>query len=65
MQNPSSVEIEELLKDREVASRLGIGVSTVWRLSKAGKLPPPIKIGGSTRWRVSEISEWIEAQQAA
>lgn len=27
--------------------------------------PKPIKFGHSTRWRLSEVSEWIEARAAA
>ncbi|WP_073033071.1 helix-turn-helix transcriptional regulator [Roseovarius pacificus] len=55
----------ELLKDKEVAAMLGVGIATVWRYAKSGQIPAPIRFGNSTRWRVSEISEWIEAQQAA
>lgn len=27
--------------------------------------PKPIKFGHSTRWRLSEVSEWIESKAAA
>ena len=55
----------ELINAREVASILGIGVSTLWRNVRADKIPAPIKVGGATRWRVSEIVAWIEAQEVA
>ena len=42
-------------RDREVAEWQGIGESSVWRLTKNGKLPQSVKIGGSTRWRRSAI----------
>jgi predicted DNA-binding transcriptional regulator AlpA len=37
-----------------VESLLGVSTSTVWRLSRKGLLTP-IRIGGSTRWRIGEI----------
>ncbi|MFN4160042.1 MAG: helix-turn-helix transcriptional regulator [Gemmobacter sp.] len=45
----------EYLTVKDMAARHGIGVSTVWRQVKAGNLPSPIKIGGSTRWRRSKL----------
>lgn len=37
-----------------------ISERTLWRLQSAGKLPRPVRIGRSTRWRLEEIREWIE-----
>lgn len=45
----------ELLSAREGAKILGVGLSTFWRLAAKGKVPQPIKIGGSTRWRRADI----------
>lgn len=45
---------------KQAASMLSIGVSTFWRDVKAGKLPAPIKIGGATRWRVSDLQRVLE-----
>lgn len=44
-----------LLTAPQVAEILNIGLSTVWRLAREGKLPDTVKIGGSTRWRRSDI----------
>jgi predicted DNA-binding transcriptional regulator AlpA len=38
---------------------IGISTCTLWRLLSAGKLPTPVRIGGSTRWRRDEVREWI------
>jgi prophage regulatory protein len=47
---------------RTVAGLLGVHVATVWRLAKAGELPPPIKLGPSTtRWRVSDVRTYLAA----
>jgi predicted DNA-binding transcriptional regulator AlpA len=55
----------ELLTDREVAAMLGIGVRSVWRKAQDGRLPPPVKVGGSTRWVKSTMREWINTKEEA
>lgn len=51
---------ERLLAVKEVASICGIGVSTVWRSSKLGTMPKPIKVSANTtRWKLSEVNEWL------
>jgi predicted DNA-binding transcriptional regulator AlpA len=46
---------------KDVAEHLAIGVSTIWRQVAKGSFPPPVRIGGCTRWRRSDI-EAITAQ---
>jgi len=46
---------------RELADLLGISMRQVWRLNSAGKLPRPVRIGGSVRWKRQEIMDWFEA----
>ena len=43
----------------EAAQMLSIGESTLWRDSKAGKMPAPVKIGGATRWRVADLLAFV------
>jgi excisionase family DNA binding protein len=50
-----------LLRDTEAAALLGIGRSTLRRLLCAGKVPPPIHLGRSCRWRRAELLAWLEA----
>ncbi|MFH2002801.1 MAG: helix-turn-helix domain-containing protein [Planctomycetota bacterium] len=51
-----------LLTAQQVASLLGVGVSTLWSWHSAGRIPLPVRIGGkTTRWRVSEIEAWVQA----
>ncbi len=38
-----------------VAALYGVSAPTVWRWSKAGRLPAPIKRGGVTAWRVGDL----------
>lgn len=51
-----------LISAREAAARLGMAKSTFWGAVRSGIIPQPIKFGPSTsRWRISEIEEVIEA----
>lgn len=44
-----------LVPVKEAAAMLSIGESTFWREVRAQRLPAPIKIGGTTRWRVADL----------
>ena len=47
---------------RQIASRLDISVSTVWRWAKAGKLPKPIKLSNRvTVFDSDEVDAAVEA----
>ena len=41
--------------------RLGLSKRQIFRLRSCGKLPAPVKIGGSVRWISAEIESWILA----
>lgn len=43
----------------ELARLLGISKRTLWRLLSAGKLPVPVRLGNSVRWRLDEVEQWI------
>ncbi|MFD1157908.1 helix-turn-helix transcriptional regulator [Roseovarius aestuarii] len=49
---------------KEVADVCQCSPSTVWRRVADGTIPKPIKIGGMTRWSMSEIAAAIEAVKA-
>ncbi len=46
---------------RQLSQMLGISLRQVWRLNSAGKLPKPIRLGGSVRWNRAEVQQWFEA----
>lgn len=48
-----------LITADEVASILCVSTRTVWRLLSTGKMVQPIRLGGSVRWRLDEVREWI------
>jgi excisionase family DNA binding protein len=51
---------EQFIAVKEVAELLGVGVTTVWRLSANGKLPQPHKIGRSSRWRRDQLLGYVK-----
>ena len=55
-----NLETKTLLSADEVAAMLNISERTLWRLLSAGKVPEPVRFGRSTRWRLSDVREWIE-----
>lgn len=51
--------ITAFLKDTEVAVRYGVSRPTIWRWTKNGNFPKPVKLGvGSTRWRATDLEAW-------
>jgi len=50
-----------LMTADDLAAALRISTRTLWRLRSASKLPQSIRLGGSVRWRASDIEAWIAA----
>jgi len=55
---------DDILTVKEVAAYLKLTEKTAYRLAAEGKLPG-FKIGGSWRFKISDIKEWIEKQKAS
>ena len=53
------------LRGREVAERLGIALTTIYRFTRHGEFPQPLKFGRSTRWDVQAIDDWASRQCAS
>ena len=45
---------------KELAGMLSLSTRTVWRLLSANKLPKPVSIGGSKRFRTSDVNLFLE-----
>ena len=56
------MENKILVPAAEAAEMLSMGRSTFWREVKAKRLPEPVKIGGLTRWRVTDLRACVERQ---
>jgi prophage regulatory protein len=51
---------EKLLTIREVTEIVGFKKSTIYKFMNEGKFPKQVKIGKSSRWKMSEIKQWME-----
>ena len=54
-----------LLNVQDVATLLGIGTRTVWRLAGCGEIPAPIAIGGRRLWHRPTLEAFISEKAAA
>ncbi len=55
---------EEILTLKEVAAYLKLAEKTAYRLAAEGKLPG-FKVGGSWRFKQSDIESWIETRKTS
>jgi len=55
---------DEILTVKEVAVYLKLAEKTAYRLAAEGKLPG-FKVGGSWRFRKTDLQRWIDEQKAA
>ena len=53
----------QLLDAEGVGEILSLSKRQVFRLNSCGKIPAPIRIGGSLRWIEGDIIEFIEAMR--
>lgn len=63
--NLRATPADRLLTAKQVAILLAVSERTVWRLDSAGKLPRPVRLGGSVRWRSYETHLWMAAGDSA
>jgi predicted DNA-binding transcriptional regulator AlpA len=54
-ENPSRQGLEPLLTVADLERLFQVHRRTIIRMCQGGKLPQPLKIGGSNRWRVDDI----------
>jgi len=50
---------EKLLTAKAVSEMLSLSKRQIFRLNCCGKMPAPLRIGGSVRWANSTIESWI------
>ena len=54
----------EIIRRQSLAKQLGISLPTLWRMEKAGLLPPKIRIGlRSVGWRVDDIEKMLDQRE--
>jgi predicted DNA-binding transcriptional regulator AlpA len=55
---------DPLIRDRVAAGLLGCSPTTFWRRVADGTIPRPVKIGGMSRWPMSEIEAVVASAKA-
>lgn len=55
------MQIQKLYRINEVCNITGIRPSTVYKLIREGKFPPPLKINNTSSWTSQSINNWIES----
>jgi len=51
---------------KQISSRYSVSVPTVWRWTREGKFPQPVKLGENcTRWKLEDIEAWEAKQEVA
>jgi prophage regulatory protein len=51
---------EKLLTAKALGQILNLSKRQIFRLNSSGKIPAPLRIGGSVRWANSTIQSWID-----
>jgi len=52
----------QLVSAKELAKQLSLSKRQIFRLNSCGKMPAPIRIGGSVRWDLErDIKPWLAA----
>jgi len=59
----SKSQPRELITTKELASTLGVSLSTVHRWRTDSEFPAPIRLGKSIRWRLQEVETWLRRHQ--
>ena len=53
------------IRPRELASKLGVHVNTIYRWAEDGTLPQPIRLGSRfVGWKREDIDKWMDEQAA-
>ena len=56
---------EKFLTISEVVNIVGFKKSTIYKFINEKKFPKPIKIGKSSRWKLSDIQQWMNSVTSA
>lgn len=61
LRSPPADSPAKLLDVQGVATMLGCSTRHVYRLSDAGRMPRPLRLGSLVRWRRSDLDDWLAA----
>lgn len=52
----------KLVDAQEVSQLLSLSKRQVFRLNSSGDIPASMKVGGSVRWSLKELNNWMDAK---
>ena len=56
----------KILRPREVCEAIALSRTTLWRKTRAGEFPLPVRLGvNSIGWRATDIKAWIKSRPSA
>ena len=55
----NTTQTEKLLTAKSLGQMLSLSKRQIFRLNSSGKIPAPVRIGGSVRWAESTIAKWL------
>ena len=62
----TGIALPRVLPLDAVLQTIGVARSTIWRWTKAGEFPQPIRLGpGRVGWRADEVGAWIDSRERA
>ncbi len=61
MEKENTNQNSQLLDAKTFGQRLSLSKRQIFRLNACGRIPKPIRIGGSIRWAEGIISDWLAA----
>ena len=57
--NPEILKIRDpIVRRKALAAELGQSTTTLWRWTKSGQLPNPVRIGQTVGWPRSVVDAW-------
>lgn len=56
---------DRLLRDKEVLKHIPVSRATWWQGVREGRFPKPVRLGGITAWRMSDIEKLIKGEGGA
>jgi predicted DNA-binding transcriptional regulator AlpA len=65
MERSTFIRINRLATTPSRQGRLPLSANSIWRLTREGKFPQPVRLSpGTTAWRLSDIEAWEAAREA-
>jgi len=53
-----SLPVDPIVLRQTMAREIGVSKTTLWRMTKAGELPKPVRIGNKLGWPRSVVNAW-------